>query len=130
MRCSAVHPVHAREGQGIAQSAQTTKPLGHPAPPTDPVRVAPGRVPQGLEPPAHATTDTHCCRYATLTLSTLSNKCPASPAVQILYGSRLDAGKKAWNYFVAILGATCTVFGTTASMKSLAAKAAAAAAGA
>lgn len=38
--------------------------------------------------------------------------------------------RAAWNYFVAFLGVTCTVFGTAASMKSLAAKAASSAVGA
>jgi len=47
----------------------------------------------------------------------------------ILCREGMTAGRKAWNYFVALLGVTCTVAGTAASMKSLAAKAASAAAG-
>lgn len=43
---------------------------------------------------------------------------------QILLGEYNDGGKKAWNYFVASLGFACTVLGTSASMASLAAKAA------
>lgn len=49
---------------------------------------------------------------------------------QILNKGKLSGAQTAWNYFVATLGITCTVFGTTASMKSLAAKAASAAVGA
>ena len=49
--------------------------------------------------------------------------------LQILYKGQLSPGRTAWNYFVAVLGIACTVFGTTASLKSLAAKAASSAAG-
>ena len=50
--------------------------------------------------------------------------------VQILHKGQLSPAKTAWNYFVAILGVTCTVFGTVASLKSLAAKAASVSVGA
>ena len=46
---------------------------------------------------------------------------------QILLGSSNSGGRKAWNYFVAALGLLCTTLGTSASMASLAAKAAASA---
>ncbi|GIL72720.1 hypothetical protein Vretifemale_3019 [Volvox reticuliferus] len=46
---------------------------------------------------------------------------------QVLCGDRNGPLRTAWNYFVALLGLVCTYFGTTASMKSLAAKAAGAA---
>eukprot|EP00199_Chlamydomonas_sp_CCMP681_P000942 CAMPEP_0119103356 /NCGR_PEP_ID=MMETSP1180-20130426/1798_1 /TAXON_ID=3052 ORGANISM="Chlamydomonas cf sp, Strain CCMP681" /NCGR_SAMPLE_ID=MMETSP1180 /ASSEMBLY_ACC=CAM_ASM_000741 /LENGTH=441 /DNA_ID=CAMNT_0007087827 /DNA_START=206 /DNA_END=1531 /DNA_ORIENTATION=- len=47
----------------------------------------------------------------------------------ILCSKTSSSGKKAWNWFVAGLGLTCTLAGTAASMKSLAAKAASSAAG-
>ncbi|GFR41259.1 hypothetical protein Agub_g1934 [Astrephomene gubernaculifera] len=43
---------------------------------------------------------------------------------QVLCGERNGPLRTAWNYFVALLGLVCTYFGTAASMKSLAAKAA------
>ncbi|GLC35800.1 hypothetical protein PLESTB_000495600 [Pleodorina starrii] len=46
---------------------------------------------------------------------------------QVLCGDRNGPLRTAWNYFIAALGLLCTYFGTTASMKSLAAKAAGAA---
>ncbi|PNW85026.1 hypothetical protein CHLRE_03g168550v5 [Chlamydomonas reinhardtii] len=49
---------------------------------------------------------------------------------QVLCGHNNSALRSAWNYFIAALGLICTFCGTTASMKSLAAKAAATAAGA
>jgi vesicular inhibitory amino acid transporter len=42
----------------------------------------------------------------------------------VLCGHKNGPLRTAWNYFVALLGLVCTYFGTTASMKSLAAKAA------
>jgi hypothetical protein len=49
--------------------------------------------------------------------------------VQVLCGDKNGPLRTATNYLVAILGVVCTFFGTTASMKSLAAKAASVAAG-
>ncbi|KXZ56682.1 hypothetical protein GPECTOR_1g614 [Gonium pectorale] len=43
---------------------------------------------------------------------------------QVLCGDKNGPLRTAWNYFVALLGLVCTYCGTTASMKSLAAKAA------
>lgn len=47
----------------------------------------------------------------------------------VLHKGQLSAGKVAWNYFVAALGIACTLAGTAASLRSLAAKAASVAAG-
>ncbi len=47
---------------------------------------------------------------------------------QILCGDKNGPLKSAWNYFVALLGLGCTIAGTGASLRSLAAKAAATAA--
>ena len=47
----------------------------------------------------------------------------------ILCKEGMTPARAAWNYFVAFLGVTCTAFGTAASMKSLASKAASVAAG-
>ena len=47
----------------------------------------------------------------------------------MLCGEKNGPAKSAWNAFVAVLGLSCTIFGTTASMKRLAAKAASVAAG-
>ncbi|GFH14096.1 Aa_trans domain-containing protein, partial [Haematococcus lacustris] len=48
----------------------------------------------------------------------------------ILLKGKLGTAKVLWNWFVVLLGVTCTVAGTTASMRSLAAKASAVAVGA
>ncbi len=54
---------------------------------------------------------------------------PRVASAQVLCGEKNGVGKTAWNAFVAVLGLSCTFFGTSASMKSLAAKAASVAAG-